>query len=67
MDDLADMFLQWQARKAMAKLGRQRRSYYGSGATLGGGEGVEQMKWRVRDFDLLMVGHCSKSEILIQY
>ena len=48
MDELADAFLQWRARKAMAKLGRQRRSYCGSGAALGGGEGVEQMKWRAR-------------------
>ena len=39
MDELADAFLQWRARKAMAKLGRQWRSYCGSVAARGGGEG----------------------------
>ena len=39
MDELADAFLQWRAHKAMAKLGRQWWSCYGSVAARGGGEG----------------------------
>jgi len=38
-DELADAFLQWQARKAMAKLGRQWRSCCCSVAARGRGEG----------------------------